>query len=464
MTTIDTTAAPTVILNDDTAPGTEASETTAKFNAIVGYTPIDYPALTDLEVLDGFLTGATDRIRNRHWAEFDKRVRPVVEATARKLLADEPNDRDDAVNFAIAKVMELHEHKKVVNAVRRGEKLANCIAAFVRQNSTQAAVGRGRHLNAAGGKTTTAAPKEERKLITVDFTADETLRSIDGNAYTMDPLDDALDRELHGVPTDGEVAREWFEQVLSRHNVTLTQRELDALFHSAGITPEVTGYLDNLAAEAVPRALAVQALDALLASKGIDRKALQASEENAEDDAVRAEAAAANDALLESSGIHRQTLDEVKAAETAAIKERGTVARAIGAAEPNPRAAAKRAGAPRLPQEHVAAIVGVNRSTVSRDVDSAENAIFAVPALVREGRRGSDERRRVTFEDITTGTVEWLKTFAYQAGIVADEATVLGLPYTYWTDVMDDYGYDVDDYNARDLNRLIGAVIAGVVA
>lgn len=389
MTTIDTTAAPTVILNDGTAPSTEASETEAKFNAIVGYTPIDYPALTDLEVLDGLVSGATKTIRDRHWAEFDKRVRPVVAATARKLMADNPNDHDDAVNFAIAKVMDLHEHKKVVNAVRRGEKLANCIAAFVRQDSTQAAVDKGRHINAAGGKTTTAAPKEERKLITVDFTADETLRSIDGNVYTMDPLDDALDRELHGVPTDGEIAAEWFEQVLSAHNVHLTQRELDVLFHSAGITPDVTDYLDGLAAS-----------------------------------------------------------------------EPADAARAIGAFESNPRTAAKRAGAPRLPQKHVATILNTSQYTVSTAVDSAENAIFASPALVREARRGSDELRRVVFEDIADHCANWLLDNYAQANMFPTEVAVRAIPDTAWRTTMDEFGYDTEDYTADDISDIIEVVIA----
>jgi hypothetical protein len=393
--TSTTKAAPTVILNDDTAPSTEASETTAQFYAIVGYTPIDYPALTDLEVLDGLVTGATDRIRDRHWTEFVKRVRPVVEATARKRFLNNPDDRDDAVSYALAKVVHLEEHKKLVRAVRRGKKLANCVAAFLRGDSIRAELDKGRYLKAKGP--TKETDKAYRTVTFMDFTDEESFRAIGGNAYTLDPLDEALDIELNNVKSEAEIAREWFLQVISAHMPNMPQRWQDALLHKSGITTEATDYISTLASN----------YDAL-------------SDDEKDD-------------LFEVLGALESVSD-------------------------------RRTSAPSVPDRVVGEILGVARRTAGDYVSNGKQDIASNKPLVRELRRGVDGTRRVIFEDITEHLIDWLKTYADQAGVTADETTVRAIPSTYWTTVMDEFGYDVADYTNDDIADIIDAVIAGVVA
>ena len=393
--TSTTKAAPTVTLNDDTAPSIEASETEAKFNAIVGYTSIDYPALTDLEVLDGLVSGATKTIRDRHWAEFEKRVRPVVAATARKLMANEPSDHDDAVNYALAKVMDLHEHKKVVQAVRRGKKLANCVAAFLHGDSIRAELDQGRYLKAKGPKK--EADKAYRTVTFMDFNDEESFRAIDGNTYTLDPLDEALDIELHNVKSEAEIAREWFLQVISAHMPNMPQRWQDALLHKSGITTEATDYISTLASN----------YDAL----SDDEK----------------------DGLFEVLGALESVSD-------------------------------RRTSAPSVPDRVVGDVMGVARRTAGDYVSNGKQDIASNKPLARELRRGVDGNRRVIFEDITDHLIDWLKTYADQAGVTADETTVRAIPNAYWTTVMDEFGYDVGDYSNDDIADIIGAVIAGVTA
>lgn len=167
------------------------------------------------------------------------------------------------------------------------------------------------------------------------------------------------------------------------------------------------------------------------------------------------------DVLLHSTGLTREVdnyLDDI------AITDPARAARAFNAVNPNSKNARRRTSPARLPQEDVAIIVGTHRSSVSRDIDSAENAIYANTGLTRELRRGIDGTRRVIFEDITAHLIDWLKTYAEQAGVTADETTVRAIPQAYWVTVMDEFGYDIGDYSDNDIADIIDAVIAGVVA
>lgn len=317
---------------------------------------------------------------NRYFTAITENVKPTVAATANKVIGD-ASDRDIAVWTAIGKLaMDDDAFNKVLTAVRNGENLANCVAAFLPSNSTNAVLNEGRNVATRGGTGGGSMP-----ITPTDFTADETMVTVSGTSYTMDALDDALDAALHSTPTETDEALDWFVQAVSGHGLTLTQRETDALLHSTGLTREVDEYLDRLAAT--------------------DRK---------------------------------------------------EAARVLGSLEQND----ERTGPARLPADHVANLTGTSRRTASRDIDSAENAIWAAPALVRELRRGSNEKRRVIFEDIADHCANWLLDNYAQADMFPTETAVRAIPDTAWRTTMDEFGYDTQDYTSDDISDIIETVIA----
>lgn len=317
---------------------------------------------------------------NRFFTAIHNRVKPTVQAAANKVILD-ASDRDIAVSFAIGKLaMDDKAFNKVLMAVRNGENLANCVAQFLKQNSTKKVLNEGRNVATRGGTDGGSMP-----ITPTDFTADETMVTVSGTSYTMDALDEALDAALHSTPTETDEVLDWFVQAVSGHGVTLTQRETDALLHSTGLTREVDEYLDRLAAT--------------------DRK---------------------------------------------------EAARVLGSLEQND----ERTGPARLPAEHVANLTGTSRRTASRDVDSAENAIWAAPALVRELRRGNNEKRRVIYEDIADHCANWLLDNYAQADMFPTETAVRAIPDTAWRTTMDEFGYDTQDYTSDDISDIIETVIA----
>lgn len=334
-----------------------------------------------VEYRDAKAAGDKHRM-NRFFSAITERVKRKVQARANKVILD-ASDRDIAVWTAIGKLaMDDEAFDNVLTAVRNGENLANCVAAFITSDSMKAELNQGRSISATGkgGGSMSVTP--------TDFTADETMVTVSGTSYTMDALDEALDAALYGAPTAADEACDWFRESTNGH---LTTDEQDALLHSTGLTREVDGYLDDLA-----------------------------------------------------------------------ITDPARAARAFNAVNPNPKNAARRIGPARLPQEHVGNIVGHDQQWVSGTIDSAENAIYANTGLTRDLRRGIDGTRRVIFEDITAHLIGWLKTYADQAGVTADETTVRAIPQVYWVTVMDEFGYDIDDYSDADLADIVEAVIAGV--
>lgn len=343
----------------------------------------DITTLDDEAILVGYGTAKAaedQRELNRYFNEYSARVKPTVTATANKVIFD-ASDRDIAVWTAIGKIaMDDKAFDNVLKAVRNGENLANCVAQFLKQNSTKKVLNEGRNVATRGGTDGGSMP-----ITPTDFTADETMVTVSGTSYTMDALDEALDAALHSTPTETDEVLDWFVQAVSGHGVTLTQRETDALLHSTGLTREVDEYLDRLAAT--------------------DRK---------------------------------------------------EAARVLGSLEQND----ERTGPARLPAEHVANLTGTSRRTASRDVDSAENAIWAAPALVRELRRGNNEKRRVIYEDIADHCANWLLDNYAQADMFPTETAVRAIPDTAWRTTMDEFGYDTQDYTSDDISDIIETVIA----
>lgn len=175
---------------------------------------------------------------NRHFSVITERVKRTVQATANKVMLD-ANDRDIAVWTAIGKLaMDDEAFGNVLTAVRNGENLANCVAAFITPDSMKAELNQGRSISATGkgGGSMSVTP--------TDFTADETMVTVSGTSYTMDALDEALDAALYGAPTAADEACDWFRETTNGH---LTTDEQDVLLHSSGITREVDDYLDDLA-------------------------------------------------------------------------------------------------------------------------------------------------------------------------------------------------------------------------
>nr|WP_017202712.1 hypothetical protein [Microbacterium barkeri] len=159
------------------------------------------------------------------------------------------------------------------------------------------------------------------------------------------------------------------------------------------------------------------------------------------------------DALLHSTGLTRE-VDEYL--DRLAASDRKEAARVLGSLEQND----ERTGPARLPAEHVANLTGTSRRTASRDIDSAENAIWAAPALVRELRRGSNEKRRVIFEDIANHCANWLLDEYAQADMFPTETAVRAIPDSAWRATMDDFGYDTQDYSSDNISDIIETVIA----
>lgn len=340
--------------------------------------------LSDEQLLDAYrdAKAAGDKHRaNRFFSVIHDRVKPTVTRAANIVV--DANDRDIAVSFAIAKIaMDETRCQEVLNQVRSGKTLANCVASHITVENLAPELDQGRNISSRG-------PGGGRaNVYATDFTADETMRTVAGSSYNMDALEDALDAALFDAPTAADEACDWFRETTNGH---LTTDEQDVLLHSSGITREVDNYLDDLA-----------------------------------------------------------------------ITDPARAARAFNAVNPNPKNAARRIGPARLPQEHVGNIVGHDQQWVSGTIDDAENAIYANTGLTRDLRRGIDGTRRVIFEDITAHLIGWLKTYADQAGVTADETTVRAIPQVYWVTVMDEFGYDIDDYSDADLADIVEAVIAGV--